>query len=488
MNPILSLSLLMMLMTGLKANSEPSVHSACFETNIIQQDLSELYTKLQASHYDLFVNVTSTDYDHWFKQIKSQIKDCMEINEVTVLFQKFMAFGKIAHARIDLPNQLYAEYLAKDGLFFPLSVKSDGISMWISQNFSANQSVKTGDVITAINGIPTKTLLARLNQYLSTDTKIMFGGFLEFYLDMLLWLELGEVKEFDLMLRQKNNERSVTVKAINQNNQKQKAKELNASLKLDWSRIAEIKANNIAYLRPGPFFNTEGKPDEVWDYSLFSTFIDESFKQFAQSQPKALLIDIRDNPGGDNSFSDLMIERIANKPFKFASTFNVKVSQAFKDSNDERFETLTPEQQKGNLTSVQFKNAYDKLSNGEKFDFQLPLNQPYKHVFKAPVFILINRHSYSNAVTVAAMAQDYGFAKIMGEETTDLATTYGAMEHFYLSNTGLKIGFPKAFIVRPNGDKTVRGVVPDIKIETPIFENSNDPVLKIALNKIKQLL
>jgi C-terminal processing protease CtpA/Prc len=101
--------------------------------------------------------------------------------------------------------------------------------------------------------------------------------------------------------------------------------------------------------------------------------------------------------------------------------------------------------------------------------------------YSGRVFLLINRHSYSNTVTVAALAQDYGFARILGEETADLATTYGAMESFELPRTGITVGFPKALIVRPSGDLAPRGVVPDVAIATPVVESADDPVLQRAL-------
>lgn len=99
---------------------------------------------------------------------------------------------------------------------------------------------------------------------------------------------------------------------------------------------------------------------------------------------------------------------------------------------------------------------------------------------------MINRHSYSNAVLFAAIVQDYGFGKILGEETSDLATTYGAMEHFQLQHSKLKVGFPKAFIIRPSGDESIRGVVPDKIIRTPILESSKDSVLQQALEIVKK--
>jgi hypothetical protein len=56
------------------------------------------------------------------------------------------------------------------------------------------------------------------------------------------------------------------------------------------------------------------------------------------------------------------------------------------------------------------------------------------------------------------------------------------METFTLARSGLVVGLPKAYIVRPSGDLAPRGVVPDLAIETPIVEPVDDPVLQRALS------
>jgi C-terminal processing protease CtpA/Prc len=95
--------------------------------------------------------------------------------------------------------------------------------------------------------------------------------------------------------------------------------------------------------------------------------------------------------------------------------------------------------------------------------------------------MLINRHSHSNSANVAALAQDYGFATVLGEATSDLVTTYGAMEHFKLPKTGILVGFPKAHIIRPRGDARPSGVMPDIEIEDPVVTTARDAMLDEAI-------
>lgn len=77
-----------------------------------------------------------------------------------------------------------------------------------------------------------------------------------------------------------------------------------------------------------------------------------------------------------------------------------------------------------------------------------------------------------------------GFGRVLGEETADLATTLGAMEHFTLPHTGFTVGYPKARIVRPNGRIEPRGVVPDVILPAPRQADGNDGVLHEAMDVI----
>ena len=119
-------------------------------------------------------------------------------------------------------------------------------------------------------------------------------------------------------------------------------------------------------------------------------------------------------------------------------------------------------------------------------DFDIPQTPPRAEgVFRGKVFALVDRQTYSNAVAVAATIQDYKFGVILGEETSDLATTYGAMEQFKLKNTGISVGYPKARIVRPNGSMRARGVVPEVRIQIPIVQGPSDEVLRQAVEIAK---
>lgn len=93
-------------------------------------------------------------------------------------------------------------------------------------------------------------------------------------------------------------------------------------------------------------------------------------------------------------------------------------------------------------------------------------------------------HSYSNAAIVAAMVQDFEFGVVVGEETSDLGSTLGAMETFRLPRSGIVVDYPKARILRPNGNPSRRGVVTDVPITTPVVQHAGDPVLTEVVNLV----
>ena len=310
----------------------------------------------------------------------------------------------------------------------------------------------------------------------------MAHSLMEFDFSIYLWVELGETPAFDLMVRKFDGKtREVRVPARTSAEMKAFAAAQPAALKLDRPmREAKILANNVGYLRPGPFYNAEAKTEaEAWDTSGFRTFIDDAFAKFIAAKVDRLIIDLRANPGGDNLFSDLMIAWFADKPFRFFSQFKVRVSPESTKANADR---LRNDAAAAGPVSRQYAEMYAKARPGEIVDFEMPLAQPRKDErFRGKVFLLIDRQSYSNTVAVAALVQDYKFGTVLGEETSDMATTYGAMEKFALPKTGVIVCYPKARIVRPNGDLHARGVTPDIAIPIPAVETPADEVLQRAV-------
>lgn len=148
-----------------------------------------------------------------------------------------------------------------------------------------------------------------------------------------------------------------------------------------------------------------------------------------------------------------MVAWFANLTFSFCSKFVVKTSSP----------TKAFWQQVNDSVLAGLKEKILTHKDGEIFEAPINKHLPVHDSsrFKGNVFVLINRYSFSNAATTAAMVQDYGFGTLVGEPTADLATTYAAVHEFKLPHTGIGVTYPKAYMVRPAGNKAPAAVLPD---------------------------
>lgn len=447
----------------------------------IRADLAQLYATLRRAHFDLYARVTAEAYDQHYAATLAAIERPASPDEVALLLGRFVAFGKVAHARIDAGYDAYDRYEAAGGKAFPLSLRIRGGQVFVADNLSEREDIRPGDRIVALDGDPIATWLERTARDVSADTPYMASALLERDFPALLWLERGPAERFAVTFQDAAVRTEVKVVAARTAAQARAAAEARPRpLRLSrGGRVARMVDRRTAYLRPGPFYDSDPGATDPYDTTAFRRFVDSAFQGFLEAGADRLVIDLRDNPGGDSSFSDLMVAWFADRPSRFTSAFRIRVSAEAIASNDRR---LAAEPADSQSISRRFAAAYARARPGDVITFEVPMAEPRPGPrFQGRVYLLVNRRTYSNAVAVAAQVQDGHFGTILGEETSDLATTFGAMETFKLPRTGLVVGFPKAFIVRPSGDLAPRGVVPDVAIETPIVEGVDDPVLAQAL-------
>lgn len=448
----------------------------------LRADFTAMYQGLKSATYNLYAFTPKAVLDRSYRETLASLQKPMTLFQAHIRFGKFASLIRMGHARVSFPYAVWSQYLKDGGTAFPVTIRVIEGKTTISQNKSGMEEIARGDEIVEMNGTKMAAWLKRTERHVSAETPYMAHSLMEFDFPMYVWVELGAVPGFDLVLRKPDGKtRKVRVPARTSTEMKTFAATQPPVLTLDNPmRESRILTDNVGYLRPGPFYNAEAKTEaEQWDVSGFRTFIDDAFGKFKAAQVDRLIIDLRGNPGGDNLFSDVMIAWFADKPFRFFSQFKVRVSP---DSTKANADRLQKDAAAAGAVSRQYAEMYAKAKPGDVVDFEMALVEPRQEDrYRGKVFLLIDRQSYSNAVAVAALVQDYKFGTIVGEETSDMATTYGAMEQFKLPKTGIAVGYPKAHIVRPNGDLRVRGVTPDVAIPVPAVETPADEVLQRAV-------
>lgn len=444
----------------------------------VRQDLDALYDNLRQGHYDLFAYRDEEAYQAFYQGLRSAIAKPLDRAEAAALYQRLAAFGRIGHASTDAPAQEFVAHMRSGGRFVPLfaRVETDG-RIVLTRTADLSATVPAGAELIAIDGEPAIRWLNRLSELVSAERAYMAYARLEELLPALLWVTQRSDDPLPVRLRIAGRIVDTAIAPVS-------FAEFGAigtahpaaRHGIDFrTRDARMLGDGIAYLRPGPFGALPGDGDTP--IAAFEAFLAKAFAEFMAAGASDLILDLRNNSGGDNSFSDPMIAWFANKPFRFSSNFRLRASAPTKA----QYDSIDPGMVGRDTTLARLIAAERSQPNGTRYPFEIALVPPRAgQRYTSRVWVLVNRHSYSNAASVAAIVQDYGFGTIIGEETADLPTTFASIVEFTLPNSGFRIAYPKSYFIRPSGDERIRGVVPDIALSRETVPTAEDAVLQAA--------
>jgi len=472
--------LLILPITTNGAENSPSNEPISYSAEAVREDFAFLYETLQISSYDLFRNTAKTDYDSAFEQAMDSISGPMTYLEINRLFKPFVVLAGFVHCTPDFPSEVYRQFYQNGGRRIPFKIGFFGEKVLLTANWSDNKQIEAGDEILAINGIDIHQLLEKIYIYKQGESKYVKQTLLETgSLKESWWYVFGDFPSGTVRIKKPGGQQIDTeVEGLTLEQYQERTQAVQSPSFMKSGRAFEF-IGDVAYLRPGIFLNTESRDissQDAFNNEAFLAFINSAFIEIAREKPQHLILDLRGNYGGDNSFSDPMIAYFADKPFRIASKFSVRTSQVTKSFwKDVDIPELADMKQK-----------IMTLEDGTRFDVELNTTQPRTDdlAFKGEVITLIDRFSFSNTTSVAAIVQDYQFGILVGEETSDTPSSCGAVHTFKLPNTEMGVMFPKACMIRPSGDPSLRGVVPDHKVSDDPF-TQEDEILDAALQLIQ---
>ena len=427
--------------------------SADFSKKEVLEDLLFLKESLEDAHYNIYAYTSKSEFNSVYNNLKGLIKkDSLNLLETTSIFQQLISAVNNGHTSIDFPVQPYLKYADDGGTLFPLEIAFENGKALVRKNWSEEEKILTGSEIISINGRSIEEILLKIYPQISAErtyfknVKIELLSFPRYY-----WQVFGKQDEFNIEVRNKGKIREYIIKAIDliEDYEMKRTEVLNAKMNLKFF-------DNSAYLNPGNFSGDEEK---------YQAFIDSAFIKINENGSENLIIDFRNNGGGDDSFSDYLISYFANKPFKWNSSFTLKTSKFLKDFVIKNHDT----------TEVYWKKALSH-EDGEIYDYKFEeySPKPENKRFQGKVYVLVNRQSHSQSAVAAAQIQDYDFGTIVGEETGDYPSLYASIFQYKLPNTGIPVNISKGYIVRVNGSTKEEGVIPDIFIKDHLLDEKDE--------------
>lgn len=468
-----------------------------YSANQIKEDVAVLSEIIQYIHPNIYRYIDSVSLKKEFETLENVINQNPNITTVYKEVSRFLAKIKCSHTFTNPWNQGPD---VKRGLFFqpdkiPFTFQRIGKRIFIDKNASENELLKTGWEVDSINGTSTDEVLDRLTAYVTSDgnnyeKKLERLVVLEedkFSLfDIFYPLEFGSPKVFDLSLSNTITGATVrtTVSAVSKTHRTKKLIERYGEIKVSFSDgwKFELLDEDIGLLSINSFA-VQGK-DFDWE-----DFLENVFKELNNRQAQTLIIDIRDNEGGQGEVAEYILERVIQKPLAVPAMLSSVRYLTIPESFEKHISTWAK-------FPYSFKGKYEYEENGsyflkDKYSVKAQNYKPHKDGFKGKVYIITGPQNSSATHLMASYASIIDGVTLVGRETGGNVQGLNANFIFFLRlpNSRIEIDIPVVHMRVPLKELQNRdgGIIPDLPLvrEPKDLLSNRDTVLEELLARIK---
>lgn len=369
------------------------------------------------------------------------------------------------HAGVDIGAH-YDRFRERGGLAFPLALDLHPNAILVAPYPGSPLPARTE--VLKIDGQPAARVAAEVVRFVGAQRLPLRYAFAGNWVNQIFWVLWGERRYYDVVARLPGADvRSIRIpaKTRKQIEVAVAAAPHAAQAPYTFERIAGGRVGYIDYRR-------------CEDYERFSAFLRETFTSIARDPIDGLIIDIRENGGGQSSLNDLLWDYVTDKPYAQGGASVVKVSDRLKrEYGFAKYNDVYPPPSWlwPNGSTVRFP-AWTSQRRPSKNDLR----------YRGPVFLLIGIRTFSSALLCAVAAKDFSLATIVGEETGEPVDSTGEVYSGYSPRLGIGFAFTTKFFYGGKARPIGQGVVPDVRV-VPTLEDliaGRDPVRERAVNAI----
>ncbi|MEM9529134.1 MAG: S41 family peptidase, partial [Bacteroidota bacterium] len=367
---------------------------------------------------------------------------------------------------------------------FKITVSESGIS--ITKSFLPETSHLEQVRLISINGVPTKDIVHRLTQLIPSDGYNVTGKYHQLSAEFVFYYSLvyGLKERVKLDYIPHNGEKvlSADVDLIS----KEKWNELQIELTPHENDFQFSTLDGIGILKVGTFNGAEN----------FTRFIDESFQKLSEENVGQLIIDLRNNGGGEETNAIHLYSYLAAKDFKYYDRYEVKTPKKTLQKQGESlvaYETANALREVSTLDDhgrqviSKIEGIRGKLIDPNEWQKATTTNR-----FEGAVVVLIDGGSFSATSEVCAIMARDKRVTFFGEETGGGldGNTSGLYDQIILPNTRITVKIPLIKYVSATGDihhNFGRGILPDFSpsLSTMAEGKVEDTFMKNALNYLR---
>jgi hypothetical protein len=444
---------------GLRAYAQPKLTLAQQ-----QEDFTIFRTGMQEMHAGVFWFITPERYQAMCDSVYRSLTDQADTEQFYLKVRYCLAALGHGHSNVFMTNQekginYKMSCLPKSRKHLPLVLSYLGERLFVMQNCGRNPKITNGSEIVRINGKPVKELSREFCQYAfangrnTTFKYQMLGTYFQFHycLQMLYPADKYELEiiPYGAAKKVKVAVETELPQTMADNYQRQTGKAMDT-----WGPLLEYKlldpATQLGYLKLETFIPWRVNRGEV----TFSTILEKLFLQIKNDGVAHLIVDVRDNEGGDDSwqlttsyFRAMAQDQNGGLPYIQSDKFSQMKYIEMTDDNREILQTFAqnPYAIVDKMPDGRFKMKPEFTEHDTKAKPLMP------NAYAGKVYLIQNGLTFSAGFAFATtlkelVQQDGGFIKVIGEDHGDdldagVASSGGDLD-LVLPNSKIKVGVP----------------------------------------------
>jgi hypothetical protein len=421
--------------------------SAIIPPAVLHDDFGILRRALEEGSPGLYRHTRKAAFDEICAQVDASLDQPMTAMEFYRRIAPVIAAVKNGHTSLRIPLT-ESQALDDSVLLLPLGVRVLGDTIDIVRDFDDQRLSLASLQIQAINGVTAPQLIADMKRTISADgdtqtsrDRIMSGvGFIDRLATVFGWRDRFIVTLHD---PHSGANRDVTLTG-------RPWRDIQPEWRQEYPHDLESAAHKAFGLR---FFNADAIALLViphWDdftddnHTIpIQTFFRSAFQQMRQRGTRALIIDVRDNGGGEDSYGTLLASYLLNRPFEYFSDIwmNDLTFQWLRYAEDS-YRAGTSDSLPSEITAlvVHGSDGHYHLTKRPNWGVQ-QLSSPG---FRGLVYVLINGNSFSTSAEFASVIWSHRRAQFVGEEASGYwrANTSGPDPTLTLPGSKLRLTVP----------------------------------------------
>ncbi len=447
-----------------------------FQAKQLQEDFLILRKVLEEAHPGLYrytdKKVLDADFEKAFKLLNREMTE----REFFPIVASIVSAIKDDHTG-SLPSRELMSYLKT----FPLNLRFMKGKVYIVS--SPDNAITPGSELLSINGKNMSGITRTIFAHLEADGDIETGKYQRlsqrFKLYYNLFVEQPDAFNVEYYDAAKRKKKKIIVLPVIENEAKVLARVDDGKMPL---RLEFLPESTTAILTIKTFNDgliTKSGQD-------YRKFLEAAFQEIKERNVQNLIIDLRANRGGKDSFGSLLFSYLMDKEFRYydyLETSTNKITLAQYTDADARIDKMFAEDLLPGVAG--------RFRLKESVHSNLRLQQPQKNHFDGKVWFLINGLSFSTTAEFASIAHYHRRGSFVGEEVGGAyyGNTSGLTLHVTLPNTKVRVDIPlRKYVLAVSGyGYPRRGVMPDYPVQPTIQDvlNGIDTEMIYTLKLIK---